>query len=93
MVLIKNVVASFHCLIFFWVFVFSSYSTLDFRHTLESGFVPALHEGRSLISRKWPVREPILCSLRKALVSNSSADYDLTSLPEGQLFLVYFQQA
>ena len=76
MVLIMNVVVvvvSFYCVIFFWFFVFSSYSTLDFRHTLGSGFVPVLHEGRGLISRPWPVREPILFSLRKALVSNSSA--------------------
>ena len=75
MVLIMNVVVvvSFYCVIFFWFFVFNSSSRLDFRHTLGSGFVPALHEGRGLISRQWPVREPTLFSLRKALVSNASA--------------------
>ena len=49
----------------------SSCSKLDFSHTLGSSFVPDLHEGRGLISRQWPIRVPILCSLRKALISNS----------------------
>ena len=75
MVLIMSVVVvvSFYCVIFFCFSVCSSYSRLDFRHTLRSGFVPALHEGRGIISRQWPVRDPIRFSLRKALVSNSSA--------------------